>query len=482
MDVGDAQLLQVVHAHGHAVLVDKPLLGEGQVLALVLRRTDQVGEVTDVNLPDDGLGVGIDGVLQGIGIPALGVGLREIHHHGAVAVQTRGLAVGVGGGLGTDGGGDGVGVVGAVTAGLGVAPDTLLPAGHGNALDEGIGVTVGVEIQLDLGGGGSPDLEGGLIPADNRAQVGAVVVEVLGEILAVKDVHGHHGLFAVALDLHAVALGEIQSLLHLDVARGGLAAHGGDAHHLQLTVALVDLDLAVVLNGNLGVDAVLDLMLIRHTRQGKILDHIECLSSVIALVLVAVPGLEVDEGLLALNGDEAVLVEILGGVPPGGAAGLGAVLADDEANLRYVLGDIDHDLGAVAALVEQVALTGYIAPPDPHIAVLIAAVVGPVEGDLVAALLRGELVFVLGDGGVGLPLGLRGIGSVECVGIDRGLAGHKQCRQNHEQRQKQRRGSCAMCHCYLLTGFWGFFSRKFYYIIDLFFVQGVYMKNPRALV
>ena len=416
------------------MLVGKSLLGKGQVLALVLRGCDLVGEVTDVDLPDDGLGVGVNGILQGIGVPALGVGFGKIYHHGAVAVQSRGLAVGIGGGLGAHGGGDGVGVVGAVTAGLGVAPDTLLPAGHGDILDERLGVTVGVEIQTHFRSGGRPDLEGSLIPVYGRAEVGAVVVEVIGEILTVEDVGGYYGFGTVALDLHAIALGEVQSLLHLDVARGGLAAHGGDRDHLQLAGAFVDLDLREVLDECLGGHAVLDLMLIRHARHREILDHIECLSSVIALVLVAVTGLEVDEGLLALDGGKSVLLEILGGVAPGGAAGLGAVLADDESHLGHVLGDIDHNLGAVAALVEQVALTGHVPPPDPHIAVLVAAVVGPVEGDLIVSILQRELVLVLGDGGGRLPIGDRLLGA---VGGAAGLAGGQQGGERHDQRQKQ---------------------------------------------
>ena len=73
MHVGHAQLLEIVHAHGQARGVGEARLREGQVLAGILGGGDPVGEVADVDLPDDGVPIGGEAQIEGLVPKALGV-------------------------------------------------------------------------------------------------------------------------------------------------------------------------------------------------------------------------------------------------------------------------------------------------------------------------------------------------------------------------------------------------------------------------
>ena len=57
MYMGDSQFFQVINANRVSMFIYKPGLGEGQVLALILRSGDLVGEVAHMDLPDNCFGI-----------------------------------------------------------------------------------------------------------------------------------------------------------------------------------------------------------------------------------------------------------------------------------------------------------------------------------------------------------------------------------------------------------------------------------------
>ena len=393
MHMGDAQALQIVDAYALAVFVHQARFREGQVLAGIFGALDGIGEVTDMDLPDDGFVIMVDGVFQRIGVPAFGIRQAQVHHHASVAVDAGGSGIGVHRLLGAHGGGDGIGIVGAVTAGRGMAPDALLAAGHLDLLIGIHAVAGGEEVQDHVGSGRCPDLKCGAVARDHRAKVGALIVIVLGEPFGVENLHRDHGALAVAHDLDPVGSGDIQRLRQLDIAGGGFLALGGEAQDLHGLVSPIHLDIGSRQRG-LGSDPVEELIFIRHGGDGDLLGLVQGQAAIVALIEGGVAGLQVDMGLLALDGGEAVGLIVLGSGAPGASAGVGAVTADDEAQLLNALGDIDDGLGTVFALVEDIALAGHIAPPGPNVAIFIGAVPGPVEGHLVIALGDGLGVFL----------------------------------------------------------------------------------------
>ena len=169
MQVGDAQLVQVVDTGGHTVGGGGAFLGEGQVLAAVgLGDTGAVidGEVTDVELVDDGIGLRGDGVGVLVISPALGVGGIQVHDHAALAVDAGGTGVGVNRLNGLAVHGDCVGIVDVLQVALnGHGPDALVATGHGIGAQVGgasLGIAAGgVQLHADSLSGGSPDIEGG---------------------------------------------------------------------------------------------------------------------------------------------------------------------------------------------------------------------------------------------------------------------------------------------------------------------------------
>ena len=253
MHVGDAQFLQIVHTDALAVFVYKAGFGECQILAFVGRGRDLVGEVPDMNFPDNCLGVVPDGILQRIVSPAFRIGLAQIHNHTPVAVDTGGLGIGVHCFLGTHSGGDGIGVISAVTAVFRMRPDTLFTQDHVHRFIGIHAIACFKQIQNDPGRGGGPDLEGGLTVINGSTQIVAVIVIVRCEILAVKNIDGDHFLFSKTVDHNLIAGGQIQIALYFNVAGRSFRAQRGKIRDGDLFSVFKNLDLGKVGNGSFGV-------------------------------------------------------------------------------------------------------------------------------------------------------------------------------------------------------------------------------------
>ena len=232
------------------------------------------------------------------------------------------------------------------------------------------------------------------VAVDGSTQIGAVIVVVVRKILAVKDLHGDHGLLAVALDGYLIGSGQIQRLCQFDGAGGCFLAQRGQTGNRHFLAVFVDLDLAQIRNGSLGSNFIIDGPLIRQRSHIKLFALGQGLAAVAALILSGITALQVDHRFLAFDRCKPVGLIVLGGAAPAGAAGFGAVTTDDEADLRHVLGNVDDDLAAVFALVEGVALAVLAGHPDPDVTVFVSAVIGPVEGHLVVAVGDGFKIFL----------------------------------------------------------------------------------------
>ena len=98
VQVGNAQCIQIVNAGDSAVGGSGSMLGEGQILASVgFGNTGGIidGEVTHVQLVDDGIGVGGAGIGVGVLVPTGGVGGCQVKDHTALAVDAGGAGIGV---------------------------------------------------------------------------------------------------------------------------------------------------------------------------------------------------------------------------------------------------------------------------------------------------------------------------------------------------------------------------------------------------
>ena len=465
VDVGDPQVPEIVHADGHAGGVGQAALGKGQVLAREPASRNAVGEVADVDLPDDGLVVGVDVLEVFVLVKARGVRLRQVDDHAPVAVDAHCPGVGVHGLLGPGGGGYGVGVVGPVTAVGGNGPDALLAPGHVELL---IGVSAAaelIEVQHHGARGGSPDLEGGGLAVEDRAQVVAAVGVKGLEGRGVEDLGGNRVLLLEALQLHGVSLGEVQLLVQGDVALNRFLVETGQALHGDLPVAVEDLDLIQGAEAGGGGDVAADHAQIRDLRQSEFVSLTQGLPSVRTDVLGAVSRQQIDLGVLAGDLGVAVRLKVLLGFAPACAAGIGAVLADDEAHLGNVLGDVQDHLDAVVAGVEEIAPAIGVGIPDPHIALGIVHVFGlPVEGELVGAgfPLQGVLLGDgrrVGDGGrVGDSgrAGCRG-GVLHPRPVQRPVAGRKEA---HKHQETQKESEAAFHDSHLL---WCKFGKPVFY-------------------
>ena len=233
VDIVDAQFLHVVNAGGDVSAGNGgATLGEGQVLTLVVHAGGLVdGEVTDMQLPDDGIGVVFLGDV-GVVLPTLGVGGIQVDDHGTVTVDAGGTGIGIAGLCDFAHDIDGVGVVDAVQIALDVGePGAVGVSGHGVGVDLVAADACIVQSQDNLGSGGSPHAEKGALCAPGCAQVVAVVGVSgfeFGSGVGVGD--GHVAACAVVVDHILVLLGDSAlSVLDDVVALGaGLQGHIGD--------------------------------------------------------------------------------------------------------------------------------------------------------------------------------------------------------------------------------------------------------------
>ena len=393
MHMGDTQLLQIVHTNADAGAVLQARLGEGQILAGISRGSDLIGEVTDMDLPDHGIAVLFqsDGALAPIG----GIGLIQIHHHTPVAIDTAGLGIGVNSLLGADGGGNGISIVNAMAAVVyGQFPDALFALGH-IQLGISLAVIAGLEqIQDHLGSGGSPNLEGGGAAIDHGAQIITVVNVVLDEFIAVKDGGGNHDLFAVALDLHGVLLGRIQPLGQSDGTIGNALAQAGQIGDFELLAVFINLDLIQRIDLGSGSNVVLQRGERSHCHHADFMLDFQSNASIIAVILIVIAGNQVNNGLALGDHHEAVSIVILGSRAPLRAAGIGAVVPGNKADLSNGIGNVDNALDAVFTGINGIALACNIIIPDPEVGRVRITLVIPVEGDLIVAVFQLQREFV----------------------------------------------------------------------------------------
>ena len=442
VNVSNAELLEIINAYGLTVLVDKTGLCESKILALVLRGSDLVGEVSYVYFPDNCLGVGRKVAVQSCCIPTVGIGERKVNNHTSVAVYARCLCIGVNSLLGSNGGGNGVGVICTVSALFGVRPYTLFALDHFNGLVGFYVVPCLKEVEQYFGCGGCPYLKGGIIAVDICTEIVTVIVEVLGKIVTIKNIGGNDCLRAIALDFNAVVLGKIEVLANFDVARNCLLAKCGDLGYFNLSVALIYFYLIQAGNYSLGSEGVFDFCLVYDACQGKLSYHFECLSSIITFELIANAGLKIDDRFSAFQNSKTVLIKVLGCIAPRAATGLGAIAANDKSNLADAFGNVNNYFCTVVAFVEQVSLACYVAPPDPNVTILVGiSVISPIKGELIVAILKRQTVFVFRHyvrrlGGV-IRSGLfrSGFGS-GFIGVLLILAGCKCYGEHHNKHQQ----------------------------------------------
>ena len=190
VDVSDAQVLDVVQTGSLTVGVGGASLSQAQVLAapLFLNAGGGVdGQVTDVQLPDHGVGDGV--VIVGILVvsPAIGVGGGQVDDHGAAAVDAGGTGVGIDTFLLLGNVINPVGVVSAVHVAFQLhGPDTLVATGHFDFLI-GILLLSGIAVLEQTDGNAlsqrSPNLQSGLFLGVSSAQIVTVIGVLLFELL-----------------------------------------------------------------------------------------------------------------------------------------------------------------------------------------------------------------------------------------------------------------------------------------------------------
>ena len=213
MDVGDAQILDVVQTRGDAVRIGGAGLEQAQELAGLGDAGAGIGaQVPDMELVDDRIGDLAGGVGDFVILPAHGVRGIQIEDHGPLAVDAGGPGVGIAGLPNFALNLHAVGVVGAVQIALhGGHPGAVDIRHHGKALDQIVG-TLGaglIEVDPNCVSRGSPDLEGGLLRGPGGTQIvaciGILVLEIRGGI---PDGHPHFPAF--------LAIGQGVDRQHID--------------------------------------------------------------------------------------------------------------------------------------------------------------------------------------------------------------------------------------------------------------------------
>ncbi len=241
--MGHAQLLQMLQSGGVAVVIGAGL-GKSQISALpfVLDTGAFVdGHFPNVHLIDDGIGVGHTLIGADVIFPALGIYLVKVDDHAPVAVGTHRLCVGVGGFYGVVGEGHVEIIIHAMeVAGDGDRPHALFAQRHGDVLQKIVRAVVagGVQLYMDILGGGSPHLEGCGIFAPNRTQIVAVIGIVRGEGGGVEQSVGGDVAFAGTeyhLMLRQLRKGQltaqaqpVAAVRHLYAGNGGIRAGKGE--------------------------------------------------------------------------------------------------------------------------------------------------------------------------------------------------------------------------------------------------------------
>ena len=449
MDVRDSEILQIIHADRDARAVGQPGLGEGEILARILRGGDRVGEVAHVHLPDHGVAVGAQRVDKAAVAEALRVGGGEVDDHASIAVHARRAGVGIHGLLRAESGRDGVGVIGPVAAGIYRRPHALVAALHRDLLKGLASVALLEQAQRDCARRRRPELEDGLAAANGRAEIVAVIDVLRDELFAVEDLRRHGGRAAEAFDLHAVDMGELEGLGGRDDAAALFFSERVQRGDRDLPVPVEDADLVERSDAHGGSHGIADLARRDDTGHFELMYAVQAQATVLAGILHFVAAPEIDLRALAREDGVAVGFEVLCRAAPGAPAGGGTLPPDDEADLLDLLRHVEHDLAAVGAGMEQLAVAVLAGIPDPDVAVLIAVRRAlPVQRQLAAALLERERVFLLRGGNCLRSALLRGNGARR-RGRGAVRASAKQ-RQQHQRREKQS-GKPFFLHLYHLV-------------------------------
>ena len=205
MNVSDSKLNEVVNADRLTVLIGESPLCKRKILALVLRRRYFVREVTNVNLPDDGLGIAGNRLgSESVVFPIGRIGERKINDHSSVSVKSCRLCIWVNSLLSSNRRSYGIGIVSAMSAGLGIRPYATVALNHIYALVCLTLMARREEVENHLGCRRCPYLKGGLITVYYRTEIVTVIVIILGEILAVKDFGRYDRLLTVSLDRNTI--------------------------------------------------------------------------------------------------------------------------------------------------------------------------------------------------------------------------------------------------------------------------------------
>ena len=374
VNVGNAQLLQVIHTGGEAGSIGQSCFSEGQVLSREGGGGQTVGEITDMDFPDDGILIGGQAGIKSAVPETVRIRLRQIDDHAAVPVHANSAGVGIHRLLRSDGSRYGIGVIGSVTAGGFGAPDTFFAGDHGNGFISIDTVACLKQVQHHGGRGGRPDLEDGLSAQEDGTEVVSVIGIVFYKFRAVKKTGGHSGNFAVALDFHRIGPGQVQGFRQPDDTVVYVVAQAGKTFHGDVLSVQVDMHGVQAFEACFRTDGITDFRRGNDSGQLEDPDGIQGFSAVRTRVLHPVAGLQVDFRQLAGQHGETVVLKILCGAAPGASARIGTVPADDETDFIHAFRHVHRDAYAVIAGLEEMTAAIFPGEPDPDVTFFIVFV------------------------------------------------------------------------------------------------------------
>ena len=205
MNVSDTELNEVVNADRLTVFIGESSFRKCKILALVLRGGYFIGEVTNVNLPDDSLGIAGNRLgSESVVFPIGRISERKINDHSSVSVKSCRLCIWINSLLSSNRRSYGIGIVRAVTAGFCIRPYAAVALNHIYALVCLTLMAGREEVKNHLRCRRRPYLKCGLITVYYRTEIVTVIMIVLSEILTVKDFGRYDRLLTVSLNRNTV--------------------------------------------------------------------------------------------------------------------------------------------------------------------------------------------------------------------------------------------------------------------------------------
>ena len=179
VQMGDAQRLHMIKTRGNAAGSFRAFFDQTQIFALLLNSGTFVnGQVTDMKFINDCIGHAQIRIGIGVIFPTFRIGSCKIDDHGTLTVDTGGAGIRIAGFYGASVHIHKVGIVNTVQIALFCdEPCTVNVRSHFNLLDQivcAFGAAF-VEIQLDIGSGGSPQAEGCCFGSPYCSQIITVV-------------------------------------------------------------------------------------------------------------------------------------------------------------------------------------------------------------------------------------------------------------------------------------------------------------------